>query len=92
MSGFPKLSNHAQAALEVLKEGGWFKYSLVRNSFTGREQFQWRLHRVGGFTVKGYGHHTFHELNNAGFMGYGEPSGFIGTNAIYRLNLPKIPS
>ena len=32
---------------------------------------------------KGYGHSTYHELNDAGFMGHGKPNGFTGSSTSY---------
>lgn len=82
-SNMPKLSNRASRALDVLMNGGRFNYALARNSYTGREQFQWTLRTATGFIVKGYGHSTYHELDAAGFMGYGKPSGFTGSSTNY---------
>lgn len=84
-SNMPALSSRARRALEVLSNGGEFKYALERNSFTGREQFQWRLIAANGGKVAGMGHATYHELNNAGLMGHGRPNGFTGSSTSYRL-------
>ena len=83
MTNMPQLSNRAQQALDILADGGRFDYALVRNSYTGREQFQWRLRSASGMVCKGYGHSTYHELNDAGFMGHGKPNGFTGSSTSY---------
>lgn len=86
MSNLPKMSNRAKTALDILGDGGCFNYALVRNGFTGREQFQWCLRTRSGGVVKGFGHSTYHELNNLGFMGHGKPNGFTGSSTSYYLN------
>ena len=68
MTNLPKLSNRASAALDVLSDGGQFSYRLERNSYTGREQFQYRLERADGSIVKGIGLHAFYELQDGGFL------------------------
>jgi len=40
MSELPALSTMARKALEVLKEGGEFRYALEMSSYTRREQFK----------------------------------------------------
>ncbi len=83
MDNMPKLSARANAALDILAEGGSFQYALTTNSYTRREQFQWRLRTARGGVVKGYGHATYHELNKAGFMDHGRPNGFTGSSTSY---------
>lgn len=61
MTNLPKLSPRAQKALDVLAEGGRFVHRLERNSYTGREQFAYRLMK-GGSVVRGVGMAAFHEL------------------------------
>lgn len=85
MTNMPKLSNRAASALDILADGGKFRYGLERNSYTGREQFQWRLFGSNGGTMKGFGHATYHELVNAGFDFRREASGFTGSAAYYYL-------
>ncbi len=85
MSNMPKLSNRATAALDVLANGGSFRYALTRNDYTRREQFQWSLRTSGGYAVKGYGGATYHELNKAGLMDHGRPSGFTGSSTHYHI-------
>lgn len=63
-----KLTPRAQRALEVLKSGGWFRYRLERDSYTGREQFQTRLVAAGNHVVKGYGFAVKDELERAGLI------------------------
>jgi hypothetical protein len=85
-SNMPKLSNRAAAAINILADGGSFDYALETNSYTRRDQFQWRLRTANGFVVKGMGHATYHELNMAGFMGHGKANGFTGSSTSYYLN------
>lgn len=65
----PKLSPRAQAALDLLANGGEVQYRLERNRYTGREQFQTRFcaSKAWNSAVKGLGHATRRELENAGF-------------------------
>lgn len=68
MTNLQKLSNRAKKALDVLADGGKFRHGLERNSYTGREQFQFRLQRQGGYVVKGVGMAAFYELEKAGLL------------------------
>lgn len=72
MTNMPKLSARAQAALEVLANGGRFVNRLERNSYTGREQFCRRLlaNKSWNSVVRGVGGATYHELDKAGFLEY----------------------
>ena len=64
-----KPSSRALAALEVLKAGGSVEYRLVRNNYTHREQFEWRLYDgKSRICVKGFGHATASELINSGLL------------------------
>lgn len=86
MTNMPKLSTRAANALNVLADGGSFRYGLETNSYTRREQFQWRLKAANGFTVSGIGGATYRELVKAGFAFRSEASGFTGIATHYRLN------
>lgn len=86
MTNQPKLSTRAKTALDVLADGGRFRYGLERNSYTGREQFQWRLEYPRGGKVRGIGHATYHELVAAGFDFSGQSSGITGIATYYTLN------
>lgn len=86
MSNMPKLSKRASGALDVLADGGSFRYGLETNSYTRREQFQWRLKTASGNTVRGIGGAAYHELVAAGFSFAREASGFTGSAAYYTLN------
>jgi hypothetical protein len=86
MSNMPKLSKRASDALDILADGGKFRYGLERNSYTGREQFQWRLQGAHGGTIKGFGHSTYHEIADAGFAFRRVESGFTGSAAYYHLD------
>lgn len=68
-NNYPALSARALKALDVLADGGQFRHGLERNSYTGREQFQYRLQKGGG-TVRGVGMAAFYELKNAGFLAF----------------------
>lgn len=85
MTNMPKLSSRAASALNILADGGRFDYALETNSYTRRDQFQWRLRTASGYVVKGAGHATYHELNNAGLIGHGKPNGFTGSSTSYYL-------
>jgi hypothetical protein len=72
MTNLPNMSKRAQQALEVLADGGRFVRRLERNSYTGREQFQFRLVRTPGqwSAVPGIGCAAFYELERLGFLQY----------------------
>jgi len=86
ISNMPKLSTRASTALDVLADGGSFRYGLERNGYTGREQFQWRLKGQNGGTIKGIGGATYNELVKNGFTFRREASGFTGSAAYYYLS------
>ncbi|HAX40611.1 MAG TPA: hypothetical protein DCY10_07035 [Clostridiales bacterium] len=67
-TNLPQLSARAQKALDVLADGGQFRHGLERNSYTGREQFQYRLQPKGGGVVKGVGIAAFYELDKLGML------------------------
>jgi len=62
-TNLPKLSTRAQKALDVLADGGKFVCRLERNSYTGREQFAYRLIK-GSSVVRGIGLATFYEIKD----------------------------
>ncbi len=66
MTDLTALSRRAQQALDVLKTGGRFVQRLERNSYTGREQFEYRLlkDRSVGSVVRGVGFKTFCEVGH----------------------------
>jgi len=86
MANMPKLSTRASDALNVLADGGSFRYGLETNSYTRREQFQWRLKAANGCTVRGIGGAAYRELVKAGIAFRSEASGFTGIATYYRLN------
>lgn len=63
MTNLPALSNRAKKALEVLADGGRFVCRLERNSYTGREQFAYRLLKEGR-VVRGVGLSAFYEIKD----------------------------
>ena len=67
-TNLPELSKRALLALEVLGDGGEFRHGLERNTFTGREQFTYRLRNFAGVIVRGVGLRAFHELSGNGFL------------------------
>lgn len=69
ISNQPKLSKRAQQALDILANGGEMVHRLERNSYTGREQFHTRFCASAAWSsaVKGLGHATRYELEDAGF-------------------------
>jgi hypothetical protein len=86
MSNMPKLTARASKALDVLADGGSFRYGLERNGYTGREQFHWSLRGANGGKVSGIGGATYHELCNAGFAFRRVANGFTGISTSYYLN------
>lgn len=85
MTNMPKLSARATEALDVLADGGQFKYALERNSYTGREQFQWRLLGARGGRIGGIGGAAFRELESKGFAFRRVANGFTGSSTSYYL-------
>ncbi len=67
MSNLPTLSTRAAKALEILADGGEFRHGLERNSYTGREQFAYRL-QLKGKCIKGIGIAAFNELQQHGML------------------------
>lgn len=63
MTNLPALSNRAQKALDILSNGGKFVCRLERNSYTGREQFAYRLLKDGR-VVRGVGLAAFYEIKD----------------------------
>ena len=62
-TNLPKFSTRAQKALDVLADGGKFVCRLERNSYTGREQFAYRLLKEGR-VVRGIGLAAFYEIKD----------------------------
>lgn len=60
-TNLPELSNRAKKALDILADGGKFCCRLERNSYTGREQFAYRLLK-DGHVVRGIGLAAFYEI------------------------------
>jgi hypothetical protein len=83
MSDLPALSTMARKALEVLKEGGEFRYALEMNSYTKREQFKARLKTAAGRTVRGIGVSTMYELKGHGLI---VPANSTSVSTYYRWN------
>jgi hypothetical protein len=67
-SNLPKLSPRAQKALDILADGGSFHHVLETNSYTRRDQFQYRLKGPNGGVIKGVGLSAFYELRDAGML------------------------
>lgn len=67
-TNLPKLSNRAQKALDILADGGCFHHVLETNSYTRRDQFQYRLTGPNGGRIAGIGLSAFYELDKAGFL------------------------
>ena len=83
MNDLPALSSLARKALEVLKEGGEFRYALETSSYTRREQFKARLKTASGRTVRGIGVSTMYELEGHGLI---VPANSTSVSTYYRLN------
>jgi hypothetical protein len=56
-----------QKALEVLREGGYFR-SELETQWKGGEKFEYRLRDKDGHVVKGIGYQTYKELENEGLL------------------------
>jgi hypothetical protein len=83
MSELPALSSLARKALEVLREGGEFRYALEMSSYTRREQFKARLKTASGQTVRGIGISTMYELKGHGLIA---PANSTSVSTYYRLS------
>jgi hypothetical protein len=83
MDDLPSLSSMARKALEVLKEGGEFRYALEMSSYTRREQFKARLKTASGLTVRGIGISTMYELKGHGLI---VAANSTSVSTYYRLN------
>ena len=62
-TNLPELSNRAKKALDILADGGQFCCRLERNSYTRRDQFQYRLLK-NGHVVRGIGLSAFYEIKD----------------------------
>jgi hypothetical protein len=86
MSNLPNLTARAKKALDILADGGSFHHVLETNSYTRRDQFQYRLKQADGALIRGVGHSAFHELEKLGFLakdfGYS-----TSTHGYYRLRM-----
>lgn len=84
-NNYPKLSIRARKALDVLADGGQIRHGLERNSYTGREKFEYRL-KMGGSTVHGFGFATFRELQDAGMIMRAD-GGHTSVSTYYKLKV-----
>ncbi len=64
---FAKITKRERRAIEVLKEGGYFRRQLER-VYGGREQFVYRLHDAAGRVVPGFGFQTQNRLHQVGAL------------------------
>lgn len=86
MTNLPKLSTRAQKALDVLADGGRFIHRLERDSYTGRDQFHYRLARnLSTGIVKGVGLAAFYELKDKEFLALCPNEG-TSVSTYYKLN------
>ena len=53
-----------ETAMEVLKNGGYFRKALETDSYTHREMFHTRLRDASGHVVRGIGFQTFVKLES----------------------------
>lgn len=83
MTNLTHISPRARKALDVLADGGRFVCRLERNSYTGREQFAYRLIK-GASVCKGFGLSVFYELRDRGFLIIAEAGTSVST--YYKLN------
>lgn len=89
MNNQPKMSKRAERALEILSNGGRFISQLERNSYTGREQFQYRCTYNGApysNYEKGIGFSTFSELRDLGMIAFDPANTGSGRATIYKLS------
>lgn len=63
------MTPRAEKALEVLRNGGYFRRALETQS-RGGEKFAYRLRDKTGAIVKGIGFATYNELDKAGMLSY----------------------
>ncbi|QRM34801.1 hypothetical protein [Microvirga sp. VF16] len=82
MTELPALSTLARKALDVLKEGGEFRYALETSRFTKREQFKTHLKTATQGTVRGIGFATMDELRREGII---VPVHHTSVSTYYRL-------
>ena len=61
------MSKRTELAIEVLKNGGYFRNALERN-YHGHEKFVTRLYTSNGRVVKGVGFQTRSELEGKGML------------------------
>lgn len=84
-SNLPNLSSRAKRALDILADGGRFVRRLERDSYTGREQFRYRLlPATSSFAIKGVGIAAFYELERAGFLSLTNEG--TSVSSYYKLN------
>lgn len=83
-TNLPKLSSRANEALNILADGGQFVCRLERNSYTRREQWQYRLKATGGSIIRGIGLAAFYELQGQGFLV--PAGGGTSVSSYYKLN------
>lgn len=67
------MNTKAQKALEVLKDGGYWRKQL-ETSYRGGEKFKTRLRNAEGRVVPGFGIKTFCEHEDAGVLTHKECS------------------
>ena len=63
-----KLSKRANDAIEIMKQGGYFRKALETNRYTMREQFETRLYDANRNRIRGIGIKTKFELEDAGML------------------------
>jgi hypothetical protein len=61
------MTKREEAALEVLRSGGYFRKQL-ETTYRGHEQFVVRLRSANGAVVSGVGAATLHQLEAAGLL------------------------
>lgn len=67
MKSFAKITKRERRAIEILREGGYFRRQLER-AYGGREQFVYRLHDASGTVVPGFGFSTQNRLHQVGAL------------------------
>jgi hypothetical protein len=61
------MSKRVEAALEVLRAGGYWRMAL-ESAYHGGERFKYRLRTKGGAVVAGFGFQTHYAMEQAGML------------------------
>ena len=70
MQSQASLSKRAQSAIELMKDGAYWRKQL-ETQFRGGEKFKTRLYK-SGYPIKGFGFQTYNEMERAGLLQWRE--------------------